>query len=32
MKVVRDGKPMIESTISDQKTAEKLDAKLFEKP
>ncbi len=32
MKVVRDGKPMIESTISEQKTAEKLDAKLFEKP
>jgi hypothetical protein len=32
MKVVRDGKPMIESSVSDQKTAEKLDAKLFEKP
>jgi hypothetical protein len=32
MKVVRDGKTMIESEISDQKTAEKLDAKLFEKP
>jgi hypothetical protein len=32
MKVVRDGKTMIESTISDQKGAEKLDAKLFEKP
>jgi hypothetical protein len=32
MRVVRDGKPMIESTISEQKTAEKLDAKLFEKP
>jgi hypothetical protein len=32
MKVVRDGKTMIESTISDQKSAEKLDAKLFEKP
>jgi hypothetical protein len=32
MKVVRDGKPMIESTLSDQKSADKLDAKLFEKP
>jgi len=32
MKIVRDGKTMIESTISDQKTADKLDAKLFEKP
>ena len=32
MKVVRDGKTMIESIVSDQKTAEKLDAKLFEKP
>jgi len=32
MKVVRDGKTMIESTTSEQKTAEKLDAKLFEKP
>ena len=32
MKVVRDGKTMIESALSDQKTAEKLDAKLFEKP
>jgi outer membrane lipoprotein-sorting protein len=32
MRVVRDGKTMIESTLSDQKTPEKLDAKLFEKP
>jgi hypothetical protein len=32
MKIVRDGKTMIESTLSDQKTADKLDAKLFEKP
>jgi hypothetical protein len=32
MKVVRDGKTMIESAVSEQKTAEKLDAKLFEKP
>ena len=32
LKIVRDGKPMIESTLSDQKEAEKLDAKLFEKP
>jgi hypothetical protein len=32
MKIVRDGKTMIESTISDQKTVGKLDAKLFEKP
>lgn len=32
MRIVRDGKPMIESTLSDQKAAEKLDAKLFEKP
>jgi hypothetical protein len=32
LKVVRDGKPMIESTLSDAKDAEKLDAKLFEKP
>jgi hypothetical protein len=32
MKIVRDGKPMIESTLSDQKLVEKLDAKLFEKP
>jgi hypothetical protein len=32
MKIVRDGKTMMESTLSDQKTPEKLDAKLFEKP
>jgi outer membrane lipoprotein-sorting protein len=32
MRVVRDGKPMIDSTLSDQKTPEKIDAKLFEKP
>jgi len=32
MKVVRDGKTMIESSQSDQKPAEKLDAKMFEKP
>lgn len=30
--IVRDGKPLIESVLSDQKTAEKLDPKLFEKP
>lgn len=32
LKIVRDGKPMIESTLSDQKVSEKLDAKVFEKP
>jgi hypothetical protein len=32
MKIVRDGKTFIESTLSDQKFAEKLDPKLFEKP
>ena len=32
MKIVRDGKTMIESTLSEQKTPEKLDPKLFEKP
>lgn len=32
MKIVRDGKTMIESTLSDQKAAAKLDPKLFEKP
>lgn len=32
LKVVRDGKTMIEATLSDAKDAEKLDAKLFEKP
>ena len=31
-RVVRDGKPLITSTLSDQKAAETLDAKLFEKP
>ena len=32
MKVVRTGKTMIDSTLSDQKMVEKVDAKLFEKP
>jgi ABC-type Na+ transport system ATPase subunit NatA len=32
MKIVRDGKTMIESTLSEQKAPEKLDPKLFEKP
>jgi hypothetical protein len=32
LKIVRDGKTMIEATLSDAKSAEKLDAKLFEKP
>ena len=32
LKIVRDGKTMIESTLSDAKEAEKLDPKLFEKP
>jgi outer membrane lipoprotein-sorting protein len=32
MKVVRDGKTMIESTLSDQKAGVKPDPKLFEKP
>jgi hypothetical protein len=32
LRVVRDGKPLIESTTSDHKAVEKLDAKLFEKP
>jgi outer membrane lipoprotein-sorting protein len=32
LKIVRDGKPLIEATLSDVKEAEKLDAKLFEKP
>lgn len=32
LKIVRDGKPMIESTLSDAKVSEKLDPKLFEKP
>jgi hypothetical protein len=32
LRVVRDGKTMIEGTLSDQKVHEKLDPKLFEKP
>jgi hypothetical protein len=32
MRVVRDGKPMIESVLTDRKEAGKLDPKLFEKP
>lgn len=32
MRIVRDGKPMIESIVSDQKFADKLDPKLFDKP
>jgi len=32
MKIVRDGKTMLDSTLSEQKTADKLDPKLFEKP
>ena len=32
LKVVRDGKTLIESELSDAKGADKLDAKLFEKP
>jgi hypothetical protein len=32
MKIVRDGKTMIESKLSDQKFAEKLDPKMLEKP
>lgn len=32
LRVVRDGKPFIESKLSDLATPEKLDAKLFEKP
>ena len=32
MKVLRDGKPFIESDMSDFKRPEKLDPKLFEKP
>jgi len=32
LRVVRNGKPMIETKLSDQKISEKLDAKLFEKP
>ncbi|MBY0457422.1 MAG: hypothetical protein K2V38_08805 [Gemmataceae bacterium] len=30
LRVVRDGKPLIESALSDQQTSEKLDPKLFE--
>ena len=32
LKITRDGKTMIDATLSDVKEAEKLDAKLFEKP
>ena len=32
LKIVRDGKPMLEATLSDAKEAEKLDPILFEKP
>ncbi|HJZ59538.1 MAG TPA: hypothetical protein VKE74_31630 [Gemmataceae bacterium] len=32
LRVVRDGKPLLESKLSDQKTPDKLDPKLFEKP
>lgn len=32
MRIVRDGKPMIDTVLSNQKVAEKLDAKLFDKP
>ena len=32
LKIVRDGKTMIEATLSDAKEVEKLDEKLFEKP
>jgi hypothetical protein len=32
MKVVRDGKTLMESHLSDQKAADKLDPKLFDKP
>jgi hypothetical protein len=32
LKIVRDGKTMIEATLSDAKDSEKLDGKLFEKP
>ena len=32
MRIVRDGKTMIESTLSDAKTPDKLDPKLFDKP
>jgi len=32
LRVIRDGKPLIETKLSDQKNPEKLDPKLFEKP
>lgn len=32
LRLVRDGKPLIESTLSDFKVVDKLDPKLFEKP
>lgn len=32
LKIVRDGKTLIDSTISDAKASEKLDTKLFERP
>lgn len=32
MRIVRDGKPMIVSILSDHKLADKLDPKLFDKP
>jgi hypothetical protein len=32
MKIVRDGKPMIDAAVSERKEVEKLDPKLFEKP
>ncbi len=32
LKVIRDGEPLIDATLTDQKRNAKLDAKLFEKP
>ena len=32
LKIVRDGKPLVEAMLFDQKTPDKLDPKLFEKP
>jgi hypothetical protein len=32
LRVIRDGKPLLESKLSDQKKPEKFDAKVFEKP
>ena len=32
LRIVRDGKPMITATLSDQKVLDKLDAKTFDKP